>query len=90
MHTVKDMIVINDVERELLGTLLRAAQMGGKGTVLRCAGGWVRDKLLGRDSLDIDVALDNMMGKDFATLVNAHLQAEVCHTTATGFWVLVC
>jgi tRNA nucleotidyltransferase/poly(A) polymerase len=38
-------------------------------TVLRCAGGWVRDKLLGRDSLDIDIALDNMLGKDFAEKV---------------------
>ena len=30
----------------------------GKCTVLRVAGGWVRDKLLGRESDDIDIALD--------------------------------
>lgn len=36
---------------------------------LRCAGGWVRDKLLGKDSLDIDIALDTMMGKEFAEKV---------------------
>jgi tRNA nucleotidyltransferase/poly(A) polymerase len=41
----------------------------GTNTVLRCAGGWVRDKLLGCDSLDIDIALDNMLGKDFAEKV---------------------
>ena len=77
MHAVHESICLNDAEKELLGTLLEAAQQGGKGTVLRCAGGWVRDKLLGRESLDIDVALDNMMGKDFAEMVNAHLKAQV-------------
>ena len=45
--------------------------------VRRCAGGWVRDKLLGRDSLDIDIALDTMLGKDFAELVNEHLSSQV-------------
>ena len=30
----------------------------GLSTTLRCAGGWVRDKLMGRTSLDIDIALD--------------------------------
>lgn len=42
-----------------------------------CAGGWVRDKLLGRDSLDIDIALDNCLGKDFAEKVNDYLRAQV-------------
>jgi tRNA nucleotidyltransferase (CCA-adding enzyme) len=32
---------------------------------LRVAGGWVRDKYLGKESSDIDIALDKMMGKDF-------------------------
>lgn len=76
-HQVHETITLNEEEKELLGTLLEAAQHAGSGTVLRCAGGWVRDKLLGRDSLDIDVALDNMMGKDFADLVNLHLQSKV-------------
>ena len=34
-------------------------------TTLRVAGGWVRDKLLGKESNDIDIALDDMYGKDF-------------------------
>lgn len=42
-------------------------------TQLRCAGGWVRDKLLGKDSHDIDIALNNMMGEEFAQHVNSHL-----------------
>lgn len=31
----------------------------------RVAGGWVRDKLLGKDSDDIDIALDKMTGRQF-------------------------
>lgn len=34
--------------------------------VLRWAGGWVRDKLLGIDSHDIDTAINNMTGEAFA------------------------
>lgn len=34
-------------------------------TQLRVAGGWVRDKLLGLESNDIDIALDDMMGETF-------------------------
>jgi hypothetical protein len=37
------------------------------GTTLRVAGGWVRDRLLGRpDTGDIDIAVDNMTGERFA------------------------
>ena len=75
-HIVHDNITLNDTEKALLGTLLEATQAAGSNTVLRCAGGWVRDKLLGKSSLDIDVALDNMMGKDFAELVNRHLASQ--------------
>ncbi|KAH9927468.1 uncharacterized protein BXZ73DRAFT_90738 [Epithele typhae] len=35
-------------------------------TSCRIAGGWVRDKLLGLESNDIDLALENMMGVPFA------------------------
>ena len=32
---------------------------------------------MGRQSLDIDIALDNMLGKDFAERVNEYLKAHV-------------
>ncbi|KAF9812226.1 hypothetical protein IEO21_06310 [Rhodonia placenta] len=35
-------------------------------TTCRIAGGWVRDKLLGHQCHDIDIALSEMMGVDFA------------------------
>jgi tRNA nucleotidyltransferase/poly(A) polymerase len=43
---------------------------------MRCAGGWVRDKLMGRESIDIDIALDDMLGKQFADHVNSYLKAH--------------
>ena len=73
---VRDSITLTDAESALLSTLLDAAKAAGTGTVLRCAGGWVRDKLLGRESLDIDVALDNCMGREFAEAVNVHLKSQ--------------
>lgn len=54
------------------------------GATLRCAGGWVRDKLMGRQSLDIDIALDNMLGKDFAERVNEYLKAHVSWLAGWG------
>ncbi|KAL2893572.1 putative CCA tRNA nucleotidyltransferase 2 [Bienertia sinuspersici] len=42
-------------------------------TQLRVAGGWVRDKLLGKDCYDIDIAIDDMMGKEFCEKINEYL-----------------
>ncbi|KAJ2390238.1 CCA tRNA nucleotidyltransferase, mitochondrial, partial [Coemansia sp. RSA 2559] len=43
---------------------------------LRIAGGWVRDKLLGHESHDIDIAIDHMSGYELAQHVNAYLEAH--------------
>lgn len=51
-------------------------------TVARVAGGWVRDKLLNLPSNDIDIALDDCTGEDFANMVNAYL-AYLGHETRT-------
>ncbi|PNH00003.1 CCA tRNA nucleotidyltransferase, mitochondrial, partial [Tetrabaena socialis] len=75
-HTVTDAVTLTPAERELFDTLLAVVQHAGAATVLRCAGGWVRDKLLGKGSDDIDVALDDRMGRDFAELVNDYLKAQ--------------
>ncbi|KAI0757417.1 hypothetical protein C8Q80DRAFT_1133528 [Daedaleopsis nitida] len=45
-------------------------------TSCRIAGGWVRDKLLGSQCNDIDIALENMMGVSFAERF-----VEYCRTT---------
>ncbi|KAL7446731.1 hypothetical protein ACHAXM_011589 [Skeletonema potamos] len=43
---------------------------------IRIAGGWVRDKLLNQHSVDVDVALDCMMGVQFARIVQTYLAAS--------------
>ncbi len=69
-------IEVSAEERLLFEVLLGARDKQGKGTVLRVAGGWVRDKLLRRESNDIDIALDNQSGVDFASSLNDFLQGE--------------
>lgn len=41
---------------------------------LRFAGGWVRDKLLGLSSKDIDVAISNMTGSEFGSLLKQFVE----------------
>jgi hypothetical protein len=43
-------------------------------TILRFTGGWVRDKLLGVDSKDIDVAINNMTGLQFGLKLQDYLR----------------
>ena len=40
---------------------------------IRVAGGWVRDKILGLQTHDVDIAVDKMMGVSFATLIQKYL-----------------
>ena len=49
---------------------------------LRFAGGWVRDKLLGTISDDIDVCIDNMTGYNFANLAKAFVGSKYDSETA--------
>lgn len=45
-------------------------------TTLRVVGGWVRDKLMGLESNDIDFAIDSMPLEEFAQLIDEHMNAE--------------
>lgn len=49
-------------EEQLFGLLRGAAAAAGKGTVLRVAGGWVRDKLLGRCVRSVSVYVCIIVG----------------------------
>lgn len=44
----------------------------------------MRDKLLNLDSDDIDIALDNMLGKDFAEHVNEYLVSQNSNAQKVG------
>ncbi|RFU72668.1 cca trna nucleotidyltransferase, mitochondrial [Trichoderma arundinaceum] len=55
--------------------------------VLRWAGGWVRDKLLGTESHDIDVAINAMTGQQFAQHISEYCKrpdAAQTHGFAPG------
>ena len=73
-------IQLTQQEEELFGILLKTLDHQRLNTVLRCAGGWVRDKLLGKDSHDIDIAIDNKLGGEFAEHVNTYLTSQDIET----------
>ncbi|KAK4373332.1 hypothetical protein RND71_008716 [Anisodus tanguticus] len=70
---VKDHIDLTLNEEELFELLHKVVEHFDLGTVVRVSGGWVRDKLLGIPSNDIDIALDNMHGLEFCNKVNDYL-----------------
>lgn len=41
---------------------------------IRITGGWVRDKLLGKESHDLDIALNNLSGEEFADQLSKYLE----------------
>ena len=63
-------IRLTEQESKGFAALIEASEAMGKKTVLRAAGGWVRDKLLGGESSDIDIALDNVPGDEFAQFLH--------------------
>ena len=52
--------------------------------ILRAAGGWVRDKLIGRQSHDIDIAVEHSSGYDFAVKFMDHLKNQNIETHSIG------
>jgi tRNA nucleotidyltransferase (CCA-adding enzyme) len=69
----RELITLSEPESQLFRALQDTIVAKGLRTQLRVSGGWVRDKLLRRESDDIDIALDDMMGEQFAKLVVEHL-----------------
>jgi hypothetical protein len=67
-------ITITSAEKKVFDILAETVKHFKLDTVLRVAGGWVRDKILGNDAGDIDIAVDNLTGVDFATLVQNYLK----------------
>ena len=51
---------------------------------MRVAGGWVRNKVLYIDAEDIDIALDNMMGIQFATQVTEYQKLKGMEQRSVG------
>ena len=65
---------LNETEKECFSTILNILKKNNlTSTICRVAGGWVRDKLLGKESDDIDIALSDMKGSKLASLINEEL-----------------
>ena len=65
-------IVLTSGEKELFAELQALAETYRPEIELRVAGGWVRDKLLGKQSPDIDIALNAGSGVEFAQILAKH------------------
>lgn len=75
---------LTELERRIFERVLAACAMFQLDTQVRVAGGWVRDKLLGLESQDIDFALDNMSGEEFANKLSEYVSSVGEKTSSVG------
>ncbi|KAL6499873.1 hypothetical protein OROGR_027783 [Orobanche gracilis] len=68
-------IKLSPIEQNIFDRLKATLRHFELQTQLRVAGGWVCDKLLGKDCYDVDIALDSMMGTEFVDKVREYLQS---------------
>lgn len=77
-------LALDEEEQRLFKILTAALQAFEQGAIvvdgqpprsleIRVAGGWVRDKLLGLSTHDVDIAVDHLTGVSLATVVQAYL-----------------
>lgn len=71
-------IALSVKEKELLTVIKNAlnANSSTREEPLRIAGGWVRDKLLGLEPGDLDLALEKISGEELATSVCSYLYSN--------------
>lgn len=62
-------INISPLEKKIFDFLIVVKNHFNLPTEMRVAGGWVRDKLMGKDSDDIDIALSGMTGEKFISYI---------------------
>ena len=72
-NILKKNFELNSTEIECFTIILNILKKYNLNTTCRIAGGWVRDKLLGKESDDIDIALNDMKGSKLASLINEEL-----------------
>ncbi|RHY31212.1 hypothetical protein DYB32_003673 [Aphanomyces invadans] len=79
-------IQLTPAEEKLFEVLQFVRKKYAPSTTLRVAGGWVRDKVLGIPSDDIDIALDTMTGEAFVKKIVAFQKA--CGVPIKGFYIV--
>lgn len=72
-------IHLNETEQQFFRVINEAILNSEEGSIyrsceVRVAGGWVRDKVMGLENHDIDIAVSNMNGAQFATFLNDYLK----------------
>ncbi|ODV67085.1 hypothetical protein HYPBUDRAFT_153014 [Hyphopichia burtonii NRRL Y-1933] len=80
-RSIKDKINLNETETNIRNVLVKFCDYHNslpdtdpsKKLELRITGGWVRDKLLGKESHDIDIAINFLSGEEFASLLYDYL-----------------
>jgi tRNA nucleotidyltransferase (CCA-adding enzyme) len=77
-------IVLSPLEKNICDLFCRVNENNNLKTIVRVAGGWVRDKLLGKENDDIDIAVDDMTGVEYAKLVQATMKEEGLSVGSVG------
>jgi len=62
---------INDNERTVFEVLKGCAEKNS--LIIRVAGGWVRDKILGKENDDIDISIDKASGNEFVNYLFSYI-----------------
>ena len=62
-------IKLTSEEQELFDLLLKINDERRLGLTMRVAGGWVRDRIMGKESDDIDIAIDKIESLDNTLLI---------------------
>lgn len=65
-------ITITQIEKDAISIILQTASELGSNVTVRIVGGWVRDKILGINSQDIDLAVENVTGDEFGKQLQSH------------------
>ena len=70
-------INLTEKEEKIFAFMLEVLKDNKRNTTLRVAGGWVRDKLMGKESDDIDIAMDDMFGEEFAKMIRERQEEDL-------------
>ena len=86
---MKTKISLNPQEQNLRSLLLEVADFVGscdgyEKPVLRFAGGWVRDKLLGTTTKDVDVGISCLTGESFSNFMKQYLLSSTTPSNHTA------
>ncbi|OHT14091.1 tRNA nucleotidyltransferase-polyA polymerase [Tritrichomonas foetus] len=63
---------LSQLEKDAIKVILETAHELGSNIIVRAVGGWVRNKLLGIDAGDLDLAVENVTGDEFGKKLQSH------------------